>query len=105
MIRGPKYLPKRVIADPIILQAKLELRLQNTMLRRSYFPIMSADLLGKRACLPSVHACADYGNVIYRAAIDRHVASDRFEALAAEDLACAGHVLDADEPVMVDSSG
>src|SRR4051812_19126886 len=105
LISRPEYFPQRVIANPVILQAELELRLQNTMLCRSHFPIMNADLLGKRACLPSAHACADDGNMVYRAALDRYVTSDCFEALAAEDLACSGHMLDADKTVIVDSSG
>src|SRR6185312_12364774 len=63
--------------------------------------MMNAVLLSEGARLPAFHSGGDDGDMVDRAAADRHISTDVFKATPPKNLACAGNMLDTHKAVVV----
>ena len=101
LIGGSQHFPERMTSKSVVLDSTSEPRHQQTVLGRSYAPMVNANLARKGPCLPALHPCSNDRNMIHAPALNRHIAADLFETLAPEQLAETGNMLDADEAVVV----
>ena len=90
-------------AESVVLHSESESRHHAAALGGAHGAVVGAGFLGKRSCFPALHPGGDHRNVIDPAAFHRHIAANFLETLAAEDLACARHMLDTHEAVIVSS--
>src|SRR5205085_9729298 len=68
---------------------------------RTNFSEVAIGSFRKGSCRPAFHPGCRYGDKIHAAVFDRRVSTDGFEALAPEELARSGDMVDTDEPVVV----
>src|SRR6185295_5107524 len=101
LIGRSEELPHRMGAEEVIERPDTEFRAQHVVFGGSNLAMMPAHLFGERPRRPALHSRGDDGDVIDSSGLDGNITADRLEAGAAEYLARAGDVLDADEPVVV----
>jgi hypothetical protein len=90
-----------MVAERIILHSISEACGESTTLRGPQLTVMEADFVSKGAGLPTFHAGGNDREMIYAAAVEGFVATDRLKTFSAKYLAGTGDMLDADEPVVV----
>src|ERR1700679_1908524 len=101
LIDCPDKLPKRMVADRMILHAKPKLRSQFAMLSGTHRSVVHANLVRERTRLPSVKAGRDHRHMVDAAAFQRHVSTDPLVALSSKKLASAPNILDIRESIVV----
>ena len=88
-------------AESVVLHSESESRHHAAALRRPHGAVVGTGFLGKRSGFPALHPGSNHGNMIDAAALYRHIAADFLKTLAPENLARAGHMLDAHKAIVV----
>src|SRR5262249_18056334 len=90
--------------QPVIFKANAQFGPPGAPLGGTDRPVMAARDFRKALGGPSLHAGGDQGDMIDAATFHGRIAANVLEALAAKYLARTGHMLAADESIIVDSS-